>query len=313
MDKVPVEQKSDDKLEERRQKRLEAKMRIQALYEEVSKDFQKKSSEWLRMVEELEAYAAPAVWAVLNKSAFNTATSYEAVTETAREAIYGEKVFEGYRRMLVSNPDCMFSDYCRGIYRHKALNYLDKMITRARMEKDIDQLPLGVTDENEMFGGLELSEAERFLKYYVDAVMASDANPFHIIMLCYSKILPVILHLTNCDSADKWAWAHMQDKTMGLLSEEFVQVFNSTMRAIRASWGENYKKALEEPYTNRAGNVVPLSEAILTDEFKQSNTKNWVARINARLRKQIVARILNEKDEDMIQLAMRYTQKKYSI
>lgn len=309
MSKVSVEQK----LEERRQKRLEAKMRIQALYEDVSNNFQEKSSEWLQMVEELEAYAAPAVWAVLNKSPFNTATSYEAITEMAREAMYGEKVFAGYRKMLAGNPDCMFSDYCRGIYRHKALNYMDKMINRARMEKDIDRLPLAMTDENEMFGGLELSEAERFLKYYVDAVTASDANPFHIILLCYSKILPVILHLTNCDSADKWAWSHMQDKTMGVLSDEFVRVFNSTMRAIRVRWGEAHRRALAEPYTNRMGRVMPLSEVVLTDEFEQSYTKNWVARTNARLRKQIVTKILREKDEDLIQLAMRYTQEKYSV
>lgn len=309
MNRMPVERK----LEERRQKRMEAKRRIQALYEVVSINFQEKSSEWLQMIEELEAYAAPAIWAVLNKSAFNTATAYEAITETAREAMYSEKVFAGYKKMLADNPDCMFSDYCRGIYRHKALNYLEKMINRSKMEKDIDQLPLAAADENEMFVGLELSEAERFLKYYVDAVTTSDANPFHIILLCYSKILPVILHLTNCDSADKWAWAHMQHKNMGALSDEFVRVFNSTMRAIRVKWGEAYCKALTEPYTDRSGHVAPLAEVVLTDEFEQSYTKNWVARTNARLRKQIVARVLREKDEDLMQLAMRYTQGKYNV
>lgn len=309
MDIVMAEQK----MEERRRKRIEAKKWIQGLYEEVSLDFREKSQQWLQMAEALEIYAAPAVWAVLNKSPFGTRSSFEAIAGITREALYSEKVFEGYRKMLESNPDCMFSDYCRGIYRHKALDYISQLAVRAQMEQSIEDTVLPAADGEELFQRFELSEKERFLKYYVDAVTHSDANPFHIILLCYSKILPVILQLTNCDSADTWAWGHMQGKAMQQLSDEFIIVFNSTMRAIRIEWGEAYQQALKGAYTNCRGIEIKLAQAVLTDEFTQSNTKNWVARTNVKIRKQIIKEILRSKDEDMIEMAMRYTQTKYSV
>lgn len=302
------------KMEERRQKRHEAKLRIQALYEDVSIGFREKSHQWLKMVEELEAYAAPAVWAVLNNSAFASRTSFEAIAGITREALYSDKVFEGYRKMLESNAECMFSDYCRGIYRHKALDYIRALAVRAQMEGTLEPgVEPGHVGSEDTFDRFELSEKERFLKYYVDALTASDANPFHIILLCYSKIVPVILQLTNCDSADTWAWTYMQGKPMQRLSDEFIIVFNSTMRVIRASWGEAYLAALEEPYTDCHGNETKLAEAVLTDEFTQSNTKNWVARTNVKIKKQIIKDILRSKDEDLVELTMRYTQEKYSV
>lgn len=303
----------EQKMEERRRKRLEAKKRIQRLYEEVAFDFREKSQQWLQMAEELEAYAAPAVWAVLNKSPFATRSSFEAIAGMTREALYGEKVFAGYRKMLESNPDCMFSDYCRGIYRHKALDYINRLAVRSQMEQSMDEAAMVMADNEEMFRGKELDEKERFLKFYVDAVTDSDANPFHIILLCYSKILPVILQLTNCDSADTWAWIHMQSKAMQQLSDEFIIVFNSTMRVIRARWGEAYQSALAEPYMNCHDEEVTLAQAVLTDEFTQSSTKNWVARTNVKIRKQIIKDILRSKDEELVELAMRYTQTKYSV
>lgn len=304
----------EQRLEERRRKRMAAKQRIQALYMSVSENFREKGEEWQQMAEELEAYAAPAVWAILKRSPFATRDSFETIAGAAREALYGERVFDGYRRMMVRTPGLMFSDYCRGIYRHKAMDFVEKMKLRTQQEMNIDDAPpVIVSGEENMIAALELSEAENFLKYYVDAVMNSDANPFQIMLLCYSKILPVALHLTNCDSADTWAWEHMQGRTMQELSEEFVQVFNSTMRAIRVEWGAAHWQALAQPYVDDRGRQMLVADVVLTEAFTQSNTKNWVARTNVRIRKHIVERILREKDEDMIRLAMRYTRSRFSV
>lgn len=301
----------EQKMEERRRKRMEAKRRIQDLYEAVSQNFKGRGEQWLQMAEALEAYSAPAVWAVLNKSPFASMTSFEAITGMAREALYGEKIFESYRRMLEKNPDCMFSDYCRGIYRHKALDYVNELTVRKKLEENIDDQPIAGRDTE--FPDSEPDAGERFIKCYVDAAVDSDANPFHIIFWCYSKILPVILMETNCTSADTWAWKRMQDQSMTELSDNFRKIFNSTMRVVRMAWSRQYCERLAEPYTNCHGEEVVLGQAVLTDEFTQSNAKNWVTRMNKRAIKRAVEKILLSRDEELMQLAMRYTQDKYSI
>ena len=92
------------------------------------------------------------------------------------------------------------------------------------------------------------SAGEVLIDYYAKAVMNSDANPFHIIFLCYSKMLPVVLGETRCNSADGWAWEHMQGKTMFRLSDLFVRMFNSAVRLIRVTFGKPYYDKLEKPF-----------------------------------------------------------------
>lgn len=103
----------------------------------------------------------------------------------------------------------MFSDYARGMYQKKAFDHIKKR----KRNSEVDPVPEDIYIENGYNNQIP-SAGEVLIDYYAKAVMNSDANPFHIIFLCYSKMLPVVLGETRCNSADGWAWEHMQGKTM---------------------------------------------------------------------------------------------------
>lgn len=295
--------------EENQKKNYEAKLHIQDLYERLQRDGAGRDQAWLQLLEAMKNYAAPAVWEILNKGPFRTKTHFEDIVSAAAEVLYRGKAFTGYQKRLEIDPQCMFSDYCRGIYKHKALDYVNALISR--QEVNIEDYPH--IQESAAFPEMEEDALERLVKYYVDAVMQSGEDPFRIMFLCYSKILPVILDETRCTSADTWAWKHMQGKTLAELSDTFVKVFNSTMNRVRIELSPEYLAELAKPYRNREGVHITMAEAVLTDEFTKSYTKNWVVRMNARVIKAAVKNIIHSGDEEVMELTMQYTRGKYGM
>lgn len=312
----------EEKREENRRKRREKKQQIQKLYEKISPDFKGNEEQWQELLKALDQYSYPAVEAVLQNTPYEkNATSINDIISETHAAVYSGKVFIGYRRMLENNPECMFADYCRGIYRHKALDYVIREIKN--MNNPLYAADKGDGNRKRSGSGgwvlvrpvhdlsdRELSAEERFIQYYVDAGAQSSTNPFHIIFWCYSKILSVILGQTGCNSADTWAWEQMQSRTMNELSDGFVKLFNSTMRAVRIKWGPEYLKRLAEPYKDRPET---MGEIVLTNEFTQQNAKNWVARMHEKVIKKTGEMIYRSHDVELIQMAEYHFQKKTGV
>ncbi len=288
--------------EQRRQKRRLEKKHIQEIYDQMGGDYHGTQVLWTQLVEALDAYVRPAVIARLQRTQFHKDEDVETVCSMAHEALYREKTFTGYRRRLMTDPDTMFADYCRKIYVHKAIDYMAERLRIAGTTVDIDDDERGpvLGTVTNFYEGL--SSGEIFLKYYVDEVTGGRDNRFHAVMLCYSKILPVILDLTGCGASDKWAWQVMQNTDMQDLSLNFIDLFNATMMNLRASWGEFHEKAMKKDYKTRSGRRVPMAQVVLTDEFTKENTKNWVSRLNTSVMDRCVRRIMAENNEDLLML-----------
>ena len=288
--------------EKRRQLRRLEKKRIQDIYDEMAGDYHGTQVLWSQLVEAMDAYARPAVIARLQRTQFHKDEDVETVCSMAHEALYREKTFTGYRRRVMKDPDTMFADYCRKIYVHKTIDYMAERLRIAGSTVDIDDEEHGpvLGTVTPFYEGL--SAGELFLKYYVDEVTGGKDNRFHAVMLCYSKILPVILDLTGCGASDKWAWQVMQKTSMNDLSLNFIDIFNATMLHLRAAWGEYHNKAMQKEYKSRSGKRIPMSQVILTDEFTKDNTKNWVSRLNTSVMDRCVKRIMAENDEDLMLL-----------
>lgn len=245
----------------------------------------------------MENYSSKAIWAVLNNSPYNTREDYEDVIMRGRESFLQENnnVFFNYKNKEDVRKTVMFSDYARGMYQKKAFDHIKKR----KRNSEVDPVPEDIYIENGYNNQIP-SAGEVLIDYYAKAVMNSDANPFHIIFLCYSKMLPVVLGETRCNSTDGWAWEHMQGKTMFRLSDLFVRMFNSAVRLIRVTFGKPYCDKLEKPFKDdKTGQLYEkLGEVILTSLYEQSNTKNWVARLNKKIMVKVVSEIMNAADSD---------------
>lgn len=328
----------EQKKTENGQKRMEAKLRIQALYEAVSQDSGGTDEQWQKLVEELKAYSRPIVQSVLDKSPFRSKMDFEEVMSMVWMDFFGKNISGNYRKSLEKRPDGMFADYFCGACSNKAKDYIGRNKKEILVEDPGLQQPgSGKASVPKRHPGrvqipdIPLEEAdvtERFIQYYLEGGLCSKANPFHIIFWCYSKILPVILFETNCTSADTWAWEQMLDRTMTELSDHFRRIFNNTMRVVRMEWSRQYIEQLDEPYkaTHKQGETVQelsngngnegtirLGDVVLTDEFTQKNAKNWVSRMHERAIKKAVTAILRSGDEEVIEMAMCYTRGKLHI
>lgn len=112
------------------------------------------------------------------------------------------------------------------MYQKKAFDHIKKR----KRNSEVDPVPEDIYIENGYNNQIP-SAGEVLIDYYAKAVMNSDANPFHIIFLCYSKMLPVVLGETRCNSADGWAGAYGRKDDVRL-SDLFVRMFNSAVRMI---------------------------------------------------------------------------------
>lgn len=304
--------KTDEK-EKKRKKRNQMKVEIQRLYEVNATHFDKSSEQYGQLMIAVEQYATPAIWTILKNSPFSTREDYEAVLMIGRKSFLSEtnNVFFNYSKENKARG--MFADYARGMYKNKATDHIKKRYK----DREIDPVLEDVYIER-AFDDMIPSVAEVLVEHYTKAVMNSDAHPFHIIFLCYSKILPVVLEETRCNSADGWAWEHMQGKTMFRLSDLFVRNFNSAMRKIRIAFGKAYCDKLEASFEDdKTGRLYEkLGEVILTSLYEQSNTKNWVARLNKKIMITVVSELMYRADSDedvkrVIAASVAYTGRKY--
>ena len=69
---------------------------------------------------------------------------------------------------------------------------------------------------------------------------------------------------------------------------------------IRVTFGKPYCDKLEKPFKDdKTGQLYEkLGEVILTSLYEQSNTKNWVARLNKKIMAKVVCEIMDAADSD---------------
>ncbi len=297
--------------EKNRQRRRLMKQKIQEIYQQLEAGSGDKETLWAELITLLDDYARPAVFAKLSQTPFNRNEDLEDVFGAAHEAISMEKVFVNYASMKASDPDAMFADYCRAIYKFKALDYIEERSKLPIVPDPDDILETAIEHNPNMIPGAadsfgEPTALEWVIKYYVDEVTSCDEDRFQIMKLCYSRILPVILEMTNCESSDKWAWKQMDGKDMQLLSELFEDMFNAAMDHIRTAWSDTHWQMLEEPFITKDGRTVPVRDVILTQEFTKDNTKNWVPRLHDRIMARILPKICSLDDEVMAQMVSNY-------
>ena len=297
--------------EKNRQRRRLMKQKIQEIYQQLEADNGDREILWAELITLLDDYAKPAVLAKLSNTPYCGNEDIEDVFGTAHEAISMDKVFVNYAAMKASDPEVMFADYCRAIYKFKALDYIEERSKVPTVSDPDDYLEVAVEHNPNMIPGAaensgEPAAREWVIKYYVDEVTSCDEDRFQIMKLCYSRILPVILEMTNCESSDKWAWKQMDGKDMQLLSELFVDMFNATMDRIRTEWSDIHWQMLEEPFITRDGRTLPVREVVLTKEYTKENTKNWVPRLHDRIMVRILPKICSLDDEVMAQMVSNY-------
>ena len=144
-----------------------------------------------------------------------------------------------------------FADYCIGIYRFKAIDYCNSLL-KGRLDPSLDDeenlLATRLVDYKAPVAHLEHDPLERILDMYVQSIMQSKKNRFHVMLYCFSKVLPIILGQTGADSSDKWAWIQMKDKDMKVLSDEFVYFYNNVMSYLEAHWSDYHWQQLAKPY-----------------------------------------------------------------
>lgn len=310
----------EGKQAENRQQRRREKQRIQELYALATENPNVKDQLWVELSYAVEAYSYFAVRTILQNSPFESKSAYEDINLLAGKVLEKKGVLGSYQKFSMKNPGIMFADYCRGIYRHKALDYVKRKYREQALEKKLMRGE-GTGTSKRNGGGAKLplvpeggiedsapSEWERFIQYYVNTGIHYKANPFHIIYWCYSKVLAIILGKTKCGSADTWAWKQMTGLSMLALSENFKNIFNSMLRVIRVEWGQDYMDKLNAPY--KEGRPEKLGEIVLTNEFTQENAKNWVARLDEKVIKAAVDAILESQDTEVIQIACLYQAKK---
>ncbi len=302
--------------EQRRRERRALKEEIQTLWAEIEKDPERSNPAWEALIPALDRYARPAILSIAKGYAYWNEEDIQDICSTVHVALAGPRVPVLYKARLEITPELYFSDYCRGIYQHKARDHFAEKAQIPLDEadwKEDEQRPevAGSLSQPESDAIGDLSDQEMVLQYYVDEVMNCKGNRFHVVMLCYSKILPVILGQTACNSADKWAWEHMQGRTLKELSDIFTDLFNHTAKRVRARWGQKHWEALEGTYVSRkSGKEMRLGDAILTDEFEKSTTKNWVSRLDERVKVHMIRKIMESRDSSMIRLAREHTEKK---
>ena len=301
--------------EKNRQRRRLMKQKIQEVYQQLLDAGREDEALWAELVTLLDDYAKPAVLAQLSKTPFNKSEDLEDVFGIAHEALSMDKVFTNYAAMKTSDPEAMFADYCRAIYKFKALDYIEERSKIPTVSDPDDYLDIAVESNPDRIPGSdehlgELTGIEWVIKYYVDEVTACDEDRFQIMKLCYSRILPVILDMTGCESSDKWAWKQMDGKNMQLLSRLFEDTFNATMDHVRASWSDIHWQMLEAPFITRDGRSIPVREVILTEEFTKENTKNWVPRLHDRIMTRIISKFSDLNDEVMAQMVTNYMMRK---
>lgn len=297
--------------EKNRQRRRLMKQKIQEVYQQLEAADRADEALWAELITLLDDYAKPAVLAQLSKTPFNKSEDLEDVFGIAHEALSMKKVFTNYAAMKASDPEAMFADYCRAIYKFKALDYIEERSKVSTVSDPDDYLETAVESNPDRIPGSdehlgETTGIEWVIRFYVDEVTSCDEDRFQIIKLCYSRILPVILDMTNCESSDKWAWKQMDGKDMQLLSRVFEDMFNATMDHIRVSWSDLHWQMLEEPFITRDGRSVPVREVILTEEFTKEATKNWVPRLHDRIMARILPKLCSLDDEAMDQMVTSY-------
>ena len=292
---------------EKRKKKKEIRDKIQELYEQMEQNQGDKEAQKLELIDLLEEFAKETVWKCLNKSSFANAESFQQVLIEGRIKLLNGKVFNSYKDSLEKDPFNKLAVYVNGAYRNTTKDYIREgnkhrnncVSENAQMEEDSRENVRIEKEDYKVYMNQESDEdmrsmSEELVSRYMKMVMNSDEEPFQIILLCYSKILPVALGETNCLSADGWAWKKMQGQTMFELSDRFVMVFNSAVKMIQVAFGQPYKDNLELPYEayEKKGFVV------LTDAFEQKNTKNWVTRLNKKIMIALVSAVMREADTD---------------
>ena len=112
--------------EKNRQRRRLMKQKIQEVYQQLEAADRADEALWAELITLLDDYAKPAVLAQLSKTPFNKSEDLEDVFGIAHEALSMKKVFTNYATMKASDPEAMFADYCRAIYKFKALDYIEE-------------------------------------------------------------------------------------------------------------------------------------------------------------------------------------------
>ena len=305
---MDINENRESMIQTRRQQRKELRLRIQALYEEMQQNTcDSQDNRWTEFLNLTEEYSRAAIWVYLKGTAFANENSYQEIVQKVRIALWKGTVFKRYKISLEDHPDWMFAEYVKGAYIKKAkayvikrYNYGKKFISEneQRTDENGEKLKTDREDYQEYLKDQYAEEmrelSEVISRRYMQTVMNSDEEPFQIILLCYSKILPVVLRQTNCFSADGWAWKTMQGKTMFKLSDAFVLAFNSAVQIIQVAFGESYMSKLEQPFED----YEKKGYAVFTDLYEQKNTKNWVARLNKKIMTDLVQTIMADSTTD---------------
>lgn len=291
----------------RRERKKEMREQIQTLYGQMMTNQENRNDQWNECIGLIEAYAKTPVWAYLRRTPYADSESFQQIMQNGRIELWENNVLESYKKSLEKNPSGKLADYAKGAYLNIAkdyvmagYNYKKKFVSTSKKEEEDGSENLKVEREdykaylNRSYDAEMRELSEGLVGRYMQMVMNSEEEPFQIIFLCYSKILPVVLRETNCFSADGWAWKAMQDKSMFELSDRFVMVFNSAVQMIQVTFGQPYKDNLELPYEAYA----KKGFVVLTEAFEQKNTKNWVARLNKKIMIDLVSAVMQEANTD---------------
>lgn len=305
---MDINENRESMIKTRRQQRKELRLRIQALYEEMQQNVcDSQDNRWTELLNLTEEYSKAAIWSYLSRKSSANANNYQEIVQMGRIELWGENVLESYKTSLEDHPGWMFAEYAKGTYMNQAKEYLTECYdyrkkfvseNEQRTDENGEKLKTDREDYQEYLKDKYAEEmrelSEVISRRYMQMVMNSDEEPFQIILLCYSKILPVVLRQTNCFSADGWAWKTMQGKTMFKLSDAFVLAFNSAVQIIQVAFGESYMSKLEQPFED----YEKKGYAVFTDLYEQKNTKNWVARLNKKIMTDLVQTIMADSTTD---------------
>lgn len=241
-------------------------------------------------------------------------------------------IWERIRRCQESGEsDAEFTRYCKGIYRHKAMDVVRKQNTyktrygnkQAGGPAYLDApLPDGRKTYGDMFEDkqsspetvLDLEEQREFFNrlflLYCKSLVNSTAEPPRELALFYARILPHVLHINHEEktipdkkmASAKWAFERMKDKTINTLGErsesEMKQLISHTL-----SWCENFWTKLDQAVLIDAEKVI-LKDVVYTSVYDKGKIEDWSESMHKAVVKATLKEVL--KDQKLVESATEY-------
>lgn len=228
-------------------------------------------------------------------------------------------------------PDAEFTRYCRGIYRHKAMDVVRNQNTyKARYGNEQESGPayLDATlpDGRKSYGDMiedKQSNPETILAHkeqkelfnrlfllYCRSLTVSNAEPPRELALFYARILPHVLHINHEEktipdekmASAKWAFGRMKDKTIQTLGEqsesEMKQLISHTL-----SWCKNFWTKLDQAVLIDSEKVI-LKDVVYTSVYDKGKIEDWSESMHKAVVKATLKEVL--KDQKLVESATEY-------